>query len=124
MRYITIDYIIKLHKKMIDVTGGLDGIRDIELLKSAVENAKATFGGTDLYPTVEDKYASICYSIINNHAFVDGNKRVGLYVMLVLLEYNGIRLTFSQEELIDLGFDVAKGLLKQQDIVKWINERK
>lgn len=109
MRYVTIDYIMKLHKKMIDATGGLDGIRDIELLKSAVENAKATFGGTDLYPTVEDKCASICYSIINNHAFVDGNKRVGLYVMLVLLEYNSIRLTFSQEELINLGFDIAKG---------------
>lgn len=124
MKYITIDYIMKLHKKMIDATGGLEGIRDIELLKSAVENSKATFGGTDLYPAVEDKCASACYGIVCNHAFLDGNKRIGLYIMLILLEYNGIKLTFSQEELIDLGFDIAKGLFKQQDIVKWINDHK
>jgi len=124
MKYITIDYILKLHKKMIDATGGLNGIRNIELLKSAVENSKATFGGADLYPMAEDKCASVCYSIVSNHAFIDGNKRIGLYVMIVLLEYNGIRIIFSQEELIDLGFDIAKGKLKQQDIVKWINNHK
>ena len=94
MEYITIEYILKLHKKMIDATGGLDGIRNIELLKLAVENSKVTFGGTDLYPMVEDKCASVCYSIISNHAFIDGNKRIGLYVMLILLEYNGIRIIF------------------------------
>jgi death-on-curing protein len=115
---------LKLHKKMINATGGLGGIRDIELLKSAVENSKSTFGGVDLYPTVEDKCASICYSIINNHAFIDGNKRLGLYVMLVLLEYNGIQLNYCQNELINLGFDIAKGLLKQQDIVLWIDNHK
>ena len=124
MEYITIEYILKLHKKMIDATGGLDGIRNIELLKLAVENSKVTFGGTDLYPMVEDKCASVCYSIISNHAFIDGNKRIGLYVMLILLEYNGIRIIFSQEELIDLGLDIAKGKLKQQDIVKWISSHR
>lgn len=124
MKYITIDYILKLHKKMIDATGGSYGIRNIDLLKSAVENSKATFDGTDLYPTIEDKCVSVCYGIINNHAFVDGNKRVGLYVMLILLEYNGVNLSFPQGELIDLGFDIAKGLLKQQDIAEWINDHK
>lgn len=124
MKYITIEYILKLHKKMIDATGGLDGIRSIELLNSAVENSKSTFDGVDLYSTIEEKCANICYSMVSNHPFADGNKRTGLYAMLVLLEYNGIKLAFSQEELINLGFDIAKGLLKQQDIVDWIYSHK
>ncbi|WP_341441856.1 type II toxin-antitoxin system death-on-curing family toxin [Oxobacter pfennigii] len=62
---------------MISVTGGLKGIRSIELLNSAVENSKATFNGVDLYSTIEEKCASICYSIVNNHPFIDGNKRTG-----------------------------------------------
>lgn len=74
MKYISINYIQKLHEKMIDTTGGSYGIRDIELLKSAVENSKSTFDGKDLYPEIEDKCANICYNLINNHAFIDGNK--------------------------------------------------
>jgi death on curing protein len=124
MKYISIDYILKLHKKLILATGGSDGVRDIELLKSAVENSKSTFGGEELYPSIEDKCVNICYSIINNHAFIDGNKRIGIYVMLVLLEYNGIELSYSQSELINLGLGIAKGELKQEDIHEWINNHK
>jgi death on curing protein len=98
MKYISIDYILKLHKKLILATGGSDGVRDIELLKSAVENSKSTFGGEELYPSIEDKCVNICYSIINNHAFIDGNKRIGIYVMLVLLEYNYTSARFRELE--------------------------
>jgi death-on-curing protein len=124
MKYISIDYILKLHEKLIAATGGSNGMRDIELLKSAIENSKATFAGEDLYSSLEEKCSNICYSIISNHAFIDGNKRIGIYVMLVLLEYNGIKLTFTQQELINLGLDVAKGEMKQENILNWIKDHK
>lgn len=124
MRYISIDYILKLHEKLILATGGSNGIRDIELLKSAVENSKSTFASEDLYKSVEEKCSNICYSIISNHAFIDGNKRIGIYVMLILLEYNSIKLFFTQKELIDLGLGVAKGELKQNNILDWIKNHK
>lgn len=124
MKYISIDYILKLHEKLISATGGSNGIRDIELLKSAIENSKATFAGEDLYKSYEEKCSSICYSIISNHAFIDGNKRIGIYVMLVMLEYNGIKLSFIQQELIDLGLGVAKGEMKQENILNWIINHK
>ena len=124
MKYISIDYILKLHEKLILATGGSNGIRDIGLLKSAIENSKTTFGGEDLYKNIEEKCSNICYSIINNHAFIDGNKRIGIYVMLILLEYNSIKLSFTQNELIDLGLGVAKGELKQNNISEWIKSHK
>ncbi len=120
MRYISISYIIKLHEKLIKATGGSNGLRDERLLESALENSKATFDGLDLYPTIEDKCTTICFSLVNNHPFVDGNKRIGVYVMLVLLEYNGIKLNFTQKELVDLGLGIATGELKQNDILNWI----
>ena len=103
---------------------GSDGLRDIGLLESAIENSKATFAGEDLYNSIEAKCSNICYSIISNHAFIDGNKSIGIYVMLMLLEYNGIKLNFTQKELIDLGLDTAKGELKQENILDWIKNHK
>ncbi|KOC31710.1 type II toxin-antitoxin system death-on-curing family toxin [Clostridium botulinum] len=124
MKYISVEYILKLHTKLILATGGSDGIRDIDLLKSALQNSKATFGGIDLYPSIQEKCASICYSIINNHAFIDGNKRIGLYVMLILLEYNNIKLEYSQNELVELGLGIAKGEINQQSLIVWINNHR
>ena len=97
-----------MHEKLIIASGGSNGLRDIGLLESAIENSKATFAGEDLYKSIEEKCSNICYSIISNHAFIDGNKRIGIYVMLMLLEYNGIKLNFTQKELIDLGLGTAK----------------
>lgn len=120
MKYISIEYVLKLHSKLIETTGGSSELRDMELLKSSIENSKSTFNGQNLYPTIEDKCANICYSMVNNHPFVDGNKRIGLYVMLILLEYNGIKLKFTQNELINLGLGIAKGDFKQEYIISWI----
>lgn len=124
MKYINVNYIIKLHEKLIASTGGSSGLREERLLDSALENSKSTFGGLDLYPTIEEKCTTICYSLVNNHPFLDGNKRIGVYVMLVLLEYNGIKLNFRQQELVDLGLGIAKGELNQKDILGWINIHK
>jgi len=124
MKYISVQYILKMHEKLIITTGGCDGIRDIELLKSSIENSKVTFGGEDLYKTIEEKCSNICYCIISNHTFIDGNKRAGIYVMLILLEYNEIKLSFTQKELVDLGLGIAKGELKQENITQWIKNHK
>ena len=124
MKYISVQYILKMHEKLISATGGSEGIRDIELLKSSIENSKVTFGGEDLYKTIEEKCSNICYCIISNHTFIDGNKRAGIYVMLILLEYNEIKLSFSQKDLVDLGLGIAKGELKQENITQWIRNHK
>ncbi|MBR9649496.1 type II toxin-antitoxin system death-on-curing family toxin [Clostridium tyrobutyricum] len=120
MKYITIKYILKLHDKLIEATGGTNGVRDLEILKSSVENSKVTFYGQELYPTIESKCANICFNIIKNHAFVDGNKRTGIYVMLVLLEYNNIKIGFSQNELVNFAVDIASDKIGQKGIVNWI----
>ncbi len=122
MKSISLEYILKLHKKMVNATGGSDGIKDMALLESAVYNANATFDGIDLYPSIIEKCAVICFGIMNNHPFVDGNKRIGIYVMLILLELNEIKITFSQDELCNLGIGVACGKYTQKNIVKWIND--
>lgn len=87
---ITLDkeQIKRLHKKLIDATGGLDGLRDEAMLESALSAAFQTFDGRELYPSTTSKIARIAYSLVCNHPFVDGNKRIGTYVMLMLLELN------------------------------------
>ncbi|MBP2032590.1 death-on-curing protein [Clostridium algifaecis] len=120
MKYINIDFILKLHDRLIRATGGTSGVRGLEILKSSVENCKATFYGQDLYPTIESKCANICFNIIKNHAFVDGNKRTGIYVMLVLLEYNKIKIKFSQNELVNFAIDIASGKIDQESVANWI----
>ena len=124
MKKFSIDKILQLHGKMIEATGGDSGIRDIGLLHSAISNAYATFDGVDLYKTIEEKCASVCFSIINNHPFLDGNKRMGIFVMLVFLEYNNIPLKYTQNELIDLGLGIAQGKYKQTYILEWLNGHK
>ena len=97
-------------------------MRDIGLLNSALESAFATFDGKELYPTKEEKGAKIGYSLISNHAFVDGNKRIGMYVLLTFLETNGIKLRPSNEDVARVGLAVAAGEMKYDDILRWILE--
>ena len=98
------------------------GVRDEGLLDSAIENAFTTFGGEELYPSKEEKAASLAYSLISNHAFVDGNKRIGVYVMLSFLELNGIRIEASDDDVIKLGLGTADGSMKRDEILAWIME--
>ncbi|WP_373325929.1 type II toxin-antitoxin system death-on-curing family toxin [Sporomusa paucivorans] len=120
MRGLSVSDIIILHQKVIDKTGGSHGIRDIGLIESAVSRAYATFGGNDLYESVEAKIAATAYSLVGNHGFVDGNKRIGIAAMLLLLQLNGYKLQYSQQELIDLGMGLAAGNLDENDIQQWI----
>lgn len=109
---------------MAEATGGDVGLRDEALLESAIENAFATFDGVELYPSKEEKAARLGYSLISNHAFVDGNKRIGMYIMLSFLELNGIKVEAANEEVAALGLAVAAGTAGYDDILKWIKAHK
>ncbi len=112
--------VMLLHTLITAETGGDPGIRDIALLESALESAYATFDGVELYPTKQEKGARIGYSLISNHAFVDGNKRIGIFVMLIFLEINGIKLRPTNEELARVGLSVAAGEMKYKDLLDWV----
>jgi len=116
--------VLSLHEMMHRATGGASGIRDIGTLESALYHAYASFEGKDFYPTVEEKAARQVYGIIRNHPFLDGNKRTGLFVMLVFLELNDIKLEFSRSELVKLGISIAEGKADSQYIKKWIIRHK
>lgn len=114
--------VIVLHEIIIKETGGSPSIRDISLLNSAIESAFATFDGKELYPTSQEKGARLGFSLISNHAFVDGNKRIGMYVMLIFLEVNGIKIAPTNEEVARVGLAVAAGEMKYQELLEWIIE--
>lgn len=114
------DKVLLLHQLITAETGGSVGVRDLGLLDSALESAYATFDGVDLYPTKEEKAARIGYSLISNHAFVDGNKRIGVYVMLTFLEVNGIRLEATNDEVAALGIGIASGKTNYDELLSWI----
>jgi len=116
--------ILLLHQVMAEATGGDTGVRDDALLESAIENIYATFDGIELYPSKEEKAARLGYSLISNHAFVDGNKRIGMYIMISFLELNGIRIEATNDDVVKLGLSVADGSLNYEDILKWITEHK
>ena len=113
-----------LHQLMAEATGGSVGVRDEGLLDSAIEGAFATFDGVELYPSKEEKAAKLGYSLISNHAFVDGNKRIGVYVMLSFLELNGVHIEAADEDVVSLGLGVADGNMEQKEILDWIHKHK
>ena len=116
--------VLLLHKLITEETGGDPNIRDLALLDSALESAFQTFDGQELYPTKEEKGARIGYALISNPAFVDGNKRIGMYVLLTFLEVNGIRIFPSEEEVVRVGLAVASGEMKYEELLEWILENK
>lgn len=109
-----------LHQLISEETGGSVGIRDEGLLESALEGAFATFDGKDLYPSKEEKGARLGFTLISNHAFVDGNKRIGMYVMLTFLEVNGIRLEATNEEVAQTGIAVTSGMMDYNSLLEWV----
>jgi len=112
--------VLLLHQLVIESSGGSAGVRDENLLNSALNSAFATFNGEDLYPTKIEKAARICFSIINNHPFVDGNKRIGILAMLSFLEINGIKILVADDEIEKIGVAIASGELQYLELVKWL----
>lgn len=114
--------VLLLHRLITEETGGDPNIRDSALLNSALESAFATFGGKELYPTKEEKGARLGYALISNHAFVDGNKRIGMFVLLTFLETNGIKFRPTNEDVARVGLAVASGEMKYEELLDWIIE--
>ena len=115
---------LRLHELVASVTGGSVGIRDKALLESALESPFLTFGGEDLYATLEAKGARLGCSLISNHAFVDGNKRIGTLIMLTFLEMNDVHLNLTNEDVEFIAMSVAKSDYKYEDVLNWIEEKK
>ncbi len=122
MILLTVEEILSLHEKLIENTGGSRGIRDIGLLESAIYSTENSFDDVEQYPSIEEKASRLLFALTNNHAFVDGNKRIGIFTMLITLELNGVTLKFSQKELIELGLSVADGSWDYEQILCWIKQ--
>ncbi|MBO5117784.1 MAG: type II toxin-antitoxin system death-on-curing family toxin [Treponema sp.] len=119
MIFFEFEQVTRIHSSLIAKTGGLEGIRDKNLLDSALKVPFQTFDGKDLYPDIFDKATQLCFSLINNHPFSDGNKRIGIHLTLLFLKINNVQLNYVQQELIDLGFGIASSKLQKNDIRKW-----
>lgn len=114
------EQVISIHSILIKRSGGLDGVRDNNLLESALQAPFQTFGGDELYPTIQKKAACLCYGLVNNHSFIDGNKRIGILAMMTFLQLNGMSVDCTDDELIQLGLGLASGKVSQEELFKWI----
>ena len=120
MRYLTLNEVLYLHRQLLQMSGGADGIRDIGGLESAIAQPRMTFGGDELYPTVVEKAVALGYSIIMNHPFVDGNKRAGHAAMEVFLVMNGYEISASIDEQEKIVLLVAAGEFLREEFENWV----
>ena len=111
------DKVLLLHQLLIEETGGEPNLRDIKLLDSSIQQVYQTFDGEELYKTKEEKAARLGYSLISNHAFVDGNKRIGMYVMLTFLEVNGLNVNFTNDEIVNIGMKIASSKMSYEELL-------
>lgn len=112
--------VLLLHQLIIEETGGSYDVRDFNLLDSALNSAFQTFDNKELYPTKEEKGAKLGFSLVSNHAFIDGNKRIGILVMLSFLEINGVHLNCTDDDLIEVGLGLASNKISYEELHKWI----
>ena len=122
MRYLTVSEVIELYRQVMEASGGTVGILSIASLESAVAQPRATFDGNELYSTIIEKAAALGFSLVMNHAFVDGNKRIGHYAMETFLVINGYELDASVEEQESIILQLASGKLKRDAFTNWIKE--
>lgn len=120
MKKLSKKQILMLHTQLIQQTGGSEGVRDYNLLDSALETPFQSFGVDELYPTIQAKAARLGYGLIKNHCMIDGNKRIGTHSMLVFLALNGIELKYMQKELYETILDVAAGKIEYEDLLQWV----
>lgn len=109
-----------MHEQLIAQTGGSSALRDEGMLESALNAPFQTFSGEEMYPSLWQKAARLCFGLVKNHPFVDGNKRIGVHVMLVFLALNGMELQYTQTELSDIILQLAASTLPSVDLLNWI----
>lgn len=120
---ITKEDVLNIYKILTNETGGTVGVRDEGLLLSALEAPYQTFGGEELFPTLIEKIVRMGYGLVANHPFIDGNKRIGILVMLTFFELQGIELAFNDEEIIDMALGVASGKYKYEDLLSLVKKK-
>lgn len=117
------EIVLSLYKKIVEATGGSFGIRSESLLESAINAPYQTYDNLDLFPSVIEKGARLGYGLVANHPFIDGNKRIGVYIMLIFFEVNSIDLDFTNEEVVNIGLGLASGEIKYEDLLTIINNK-
>jgi death-on-curing protein len=122
VRYLTLNETLELHRRVIAQSGGAPGVLDLGALESALAQPQMTFGGNDLYPTVVEKAAALGYSLIQNHPFVDGNKRVGHAAIEVFAILNGFEIIAPVDEQEQTILNAAAGKLTQSDLTAWVRD--
>jgi death-on-curing protein len=123
MRYLEWEELIALHVRLTHQSGGSSGLRDAGLAESALAQPKTTFGGQELYPSIEEKAAALCFSLVSNHPFVDGNKRIGHAAMEVFLVLNGFEMDCDVDEAEGIIQRLAAGRLEREELTNWIKNR-
>lgn len=121
MIWISAEDVLLIHSRVIEGSGGLDGLRDRDGLEAAVSAPMQTFDGKELYPTDLEKIARLGFGLASNHAFVDGNKRIGAMMTQLLLKWNGYDLALRSGELADMFIAIADGTAKEKDLLDWIH---
>ena len=114
--------VMAIHELITEKSGGSPNIREKGLLESALAAPFQSFAGIELYPTVLEKGAMLGYSLVSNHAFVDGNKRIGMLTMLTFLQINGYTLTADNDEVTRVGLDLAAGEMKREELLRWLTD--
>jgi len=117
---LSVEDITTLHSKLVSRTGGLDGIRDMGLLDLSVNSPYHTFDGQHLYPTLQAMAAHLAFSLIKNHPFFDGNKRIGIFAMMVFLKINDLPINCTDNELEVLGWGLADGSVSEAELLDWV----
>jgi death-on-curing protein len=122
VRFLSLGEVVELHRRILLESGGSPGLRDLAALESGVAQPRITFGGQDLYPTLSSKASALGYALIQNHAFVDGNKRVGHAAMEVFLVLNGYEIAASVDESETTILAVASGQSSREELATWVSD--
>lgn len=123
MRYLTVTEILETYQRVMRQSGGLMGVRDFGALESAVAQPYMTFDKKELYPSLVEKAAALGFSLIQNHPFIDGNKRTGHAAMAMFLSINGFTINASIDEQVEIILSVASGNLNREGFTKWLASR-
>ena len=122
MKFISNQQVLFINARLISKTGGETGLRDLALLESAVARPQASFDGKDLYPGLYEKAGALLDSLVNNHLFVDGNKRTGITAAAMFLRFNGLHMVCSQDELEAFTMQVASSHPPIEQMAGWLKE--
>jgi death on curing protein len=121
--YLSLEQALQIHAFQIRRFGGSSGLRDPEALAAAMARPQMTFGGEDLYPDLAAKAAALMHSLVTNHPFVDGNKRVGAHAALLFIRVNGLEPLIKPPELTEVTMSVARGELSAEALAIWLRQR-